>query len=78
VREKLFWGLSNAQLKVWILVSGFRVMVVFAPNESPIKNAKSCCGFSLWAGATAAGGMGAGMGEKEGAITGGIAATGGL
>ena len=78
MREKLFWGLLNAQLKVWIPVSALRVMVVFAPNKSPINKAKSCCGFCAWAGATAAVGMGAGMGEKEGAITGGIAATGGL
>lgn len=54
------------------------MILVFAPNKSPIKKAKSCCGFSLWAGAAATGEMGAGMGEKEGAITGGIAATGGL
>ena len=43
--EKLFFGSANAQLKVSPPVSGFGVMVVFAANKSPIKNAKSCCGF---------------------------------
>ncbi|MCC3467930.1 MAG: hypothetical protein JGK37_18580 [Microcoleus sp. PH2017_06_SFM_O_A] len=37
VREKLFFGSVNAQLKVLLPVSGFGVIVVFAPNESPIK-----------------------------------------
>ncbi|MCC3530961.1 MAG: hypothetical protein JGK21_23800 [Microcoleus sp. PH2017_22_RUC_O_B] len=37
VSEKLFFGSVNAQLKVLLPVSGFGVIVVFAPNKSPIK-----------------------------------------
>lgn len=43
--EKLFFGSANAQLKVSPPVTGFGVIVVFAPNKSPIKKANSCCGF---------------------------------
>lgn len=37
VREKLFFGSVNAQLKVLLPVAGFGLIVVVAPNKSPIK-----------------------------------------
>ena len=69
MREKLFFGSANAQLKVLLPVSGFGVMVVFAPNKSPINPAKSCCGFWLAAGAGTGTAVVAGMAESPGGGT---------
>ena len=50
-------------------VAGFGVIVVFAPNKSPIKEAKSCCGFSPWVGTGAGAAVVAGMAESPGGGT---------